>query len=221
LPSPANGGHTTCARNLAHHPFLCTLRHILHPVSTSVLIFKYSYSLCKFLLVFVLGVRIFIYLYSFSIYYYSTAPTIISPGGSRCFILSQPQVSSMSIVDLFQILTFQESGYRVRGAFYVQTIVLILMSFSQQPGLDIVTSNFLTQITPISLIAATYFDPTIDVPYTLIASQFSVPFLVCRISSHNLPISFLKSSKRLKIVSRGWLLDLLLHTCMIMFNYKN
>jgi hypothetical protein len=112
------------------------------------------------------------------------------------------------------------SGIGVRGALYIQTAIMILLTcFKLQPD-DVFFSNLSIQITSAALIGAAYFDPTIDVPHTLVASQFSVLFSACRITYYDLPMLFLRYKAATKIVSQIWVLDILFRTGLTIFNYR-
>src|SRR5271155_1531665 len=112
------------------------------------------------------------------------------------------------------------SGIGVRGAFYIQAAIMVLLTcFKLQPD-DAFFSNLSIQITSAALIGAAYFDPTIDVPHTLVASQFSVLFSACRITYYDLPLRCLRSKAATKIVSQIWALDILFRTGLTIFNYR-
>ena len=67
---------------------------------------------------------------------------------------------------------------------------------------------------------AAYLDPTIDVRHTLIASQFTILFSICRLTSYDLPTSFLRTGGAIKIISQVWLLDIAFRTSLLAFNYS-
>src|SRR5437762_8029712 len=97
--------------------------------------------------------------------------------------------------------------------------MIVLATLKQLPQ-DILFSNISLQTTSLALICATYFDPNVDVPHTLVASHFSVLFSTCRISSYDILPSSLRSRTAFKTASRLWLLDLCFRTCLVLFNYK-
>ena len=66
------------------------------------------------------------------------------------------------------------SGIGVRGALYLQAAMMIILSMLKQRPSDILFSNLSSQTTALALICATYFDPKVDVPHTLVASHFSI-----------------------------------------------
>src|SRR5271170_903626 len=114
------------------------------------------------------------------------------------------------------------SGIGVRGAFYTQAVLLIFLSFfckgELRPG-DIVLSNLSIQVTSVALIGAAYFGSSIDVPHTLVTSQFAILFSSCRITTYDLPKPFLGDpTKGLKFASQAWLLDLVFRTLLLTFN---
>jgi hypothetical protein len=114
------------------------------------------------------------------------------------------------------------SGIGVRGAFYTQAILLIFFSVfckrELRPG-DIVLSNLSIQVTSAALIGAAYLDPFIDVPHTLVTSQFAILFSACRITTYDLCKPFPGDpTKGLKFASQAWLLDLVFRTLLLMFN---
>ena len=115
------------------------------------------------------------------------------------------------------------SGIGVRGAFYTQALFLILLSFFCEKKLrpaDIVFSNLSIQVTSAALIGAAYFDPTIDVPHTIITSQFAILFSVCRMTTYDLPKRFLRDpASGMKFASQAWLLDIVFRTLLLTFNY--
>ena len=114
------------------------------------------------------------------------------------------------------------SGIGVRGAFYTQALLLILLSFFCEKELrpaDIVFSNLSIQVSSAALIGAAYFDPTIDVPHTIITSQFAILFSVCRMTTYDLPKRFLRDpASGMKFASQAWLLDLVFRTLLLIFN---
>src|SRR5271155_5554874 len=114
------------------------------------------------------------------------------------------------------------SGVGVRGALYFQAAVMIVLSFSQlkKDPHEILFWNLSMQTTSLALISATYFDPTVDIVHTLVASQFSVLFSTCRITLYELPPSVLRSSVRSKSLSRLWILDTFFRTCLVAFNFQ-
>lgn len=114
------------------------------------------------------------------------------------------------------------SGIGVRGAFYTQAFILILLSFVCEKELrptDIVLSNLSIQVTSAALIGAAYLDPTIDVPHTIITSQFAILFSMCRMTTYDLPKRFFRNSANgIKFTSQAWLLDLVFRTLLLTFN---
>lgn len=108
------------------------------------------------------------------------------------------------------------SGVGVRSAFYAQAFGLILLSLFKDPN-SIFQSNLSIQVTSAALIGAAYFDPTIDVPHTIVASQFAVLFSACRTTTYDLPKSLLHE---LKIICQAWVLDIFFRTSLVIFNYS-
>jgi len=115
------------------------------------------------------------------------------------------------------------SGIGVRGAFYTQAFCLILLSFFCKKELrpaDVVLSNFSIQVTSAALMGAAYFDSTIDVPHTIITSQFAILFSVCRMTTYDIPKRFLRDpASGIKFASQAWLLDLVFRTLLLAFNF--
>src|SRR5277367_5467455 len=111
------------------------------------------------------------------------------------------------------------SGVGVRGALYMQAFVSIIMSLLPPDLGDVISTNVLIQVTSLSLVASAYFDSGIDVPHTLVASQFALLFSVVRITSYDLPLSRIRSEKELVVLSRMWLLDIFFRSCLAAFNY--
>ena len=111
------------------------------------------------------------------------------------------------------------SGIGVRGALYLQAAMMIILSMLKQRPSDILFSNLSSQTTALALICATYFDPKVDVPHTLVASHFSILFSTCRISSYDILPSTLRSRTAYKISSRLWALDIVFRTILVLFNY--
>src|SRR5437773_12519616 len=85
------------------------------------------------------------------------------------------------------------SGVGVRGALYLQAgITIILSCYAKRPE-EVQYTNLALQATSMAVIAATFFDPTVDVAHSLVASMFSVLFSSCRFTSYDLSTSFLRS----------------------------
>ena len=101
----------------------------------------------------------------------------------------------------------------------MQAFALIIMSLLPPELGDAINSNLLAQVTSLSLVASAYFDPGIDVPHTLVATQFSFLFSIVRITSYDLPLSLIRSESGKRIVSRMWLLDIFFRSCLVAFNY--
>jgi hypothetical protein len=83
------------------------------------------------------------------------------------------------------------SGIGVRGAFYIEAAILIILSGVGVRPEDFFVSNLATQITCVAFIGTAYLTLDIDVPHVLIACQFAVLFSTCRITSYDFPGSFL------------------------------
>jgi len=97
---------------------------------------------------------------------------------------------------------------------------MIVLSNLEMSSKKILASNLSLHSTSLALVSATYFDPTVDVPPTLIASMFSVLFSTYRITSYDLPLSFLCSKSALKVMSRASILDIFFRTCLVVFNLR-
>jgi hypothetical protein len=77
---------------------------------------------------------------------------------------------------------------------------------------------FVVQVAALSLIQAAYFDPSIDIPHTIIVSHFAVMMSACRSTSNSFSIRFLRSRKGIKTVSTVWILDLVFRPILLAFN---
>src|SRR5579859_2601138 len=111
------------------------------------------------------------------------------------------------------------SGIGVRGAFYTQAIILILLSINIRTE-DVFLSNLSIQITSAALLCAAWFSPTIDVPHTLVASQFAVMLSACRITPYDLPPRVLRTREGMILTARMTLLDILFRTGLVLFNLR-
>lgn len=113
------------------------------------------------------------------------------------------------------------SGIGVRGALYLQAVLTLLLSMiDRKHPREILFSNISMQATSLALILAAFFDPTIDVQHTLVASMFAVMFSTCRMTSYDLSASFVNSLAGLKTLSRLWLCDLFFRVPLLIFNYR-
>src|SRR5947207_15672857 len=92
------------------------------------------------------------------------------------------------------------SGIGIRGAFYMQAAIMIFLHFFQIRPKDIFFSNLSIQVTSAALIGAVYFDSTVDVTHTLVASQFAILFSCCRFTSYDLPTSVLRTKVTIKVI---------------------
>ena len=111
------------------------------------------------------------------------------------------------------------SGIGVRVALYLQALIMITLSqFNNKPH-EIVLSNLSLQIPALALISSAYFDTAIDVPHTLIASQFPTLFSACRISIYDLPVNYLTSRSSVRITSRIAVVDIVFRWFLVLFNY--
>ena len=111
------------------------------------------------------------------------------------------------------------SGIGVRIAFYVQAVIMTTLSRVSNKPHEILLSNLSVQITSLALISSAYFDTAIDVPHTLIASQFSILFSACRLSVYDLPADCLRSRHSMKVTSRIALVDIVYRWFLVLFNY--
>jgi hypothetical protein len=71
------------------------------------------------------------------------------------------------------------------------------------------STNILIQASALALIgiAATFFDPTVDVVHSTIAGMFAVLFNACRIPPYDLSPTFVRSRAALTtIMARIWLI---------------
>jgi hypothetical protein len=112
------------------------------------------------------------------------------------------------------------SGVGVRSTFYIQAVVLILLSLLKVEPKSLFLSNLSIQVTSAALIGAVYFDPTVDVPHTILASQFVVLFSACRSTTYDLPSSILRDRNSIKTICQAWVLDIFFRTTLLIFNYS-
>lgn len=106
------------------------------------------------------------------------------------------------------------SGIGVRVTLYATGAIMLVLSCLQLDPLELLLSNLSIQATSLALILATIFDPTVDVPHTIIASMFSVLFSACRITPYDLKLSRVG----LKTMSQVWIADCFFRTFLIGFN---
>jgi hypothetical protein len=108
------------------------------------------------------------------------------------------------------------SGIGVRGAFYTQAALSVLILLFGVSADGILLSNLSIQISCSALILSAYLDNSIDVPHTIIASQFAALLSACRITSYDVP----PGPHRLKILSQIWLIDLVCRPLLLAFNFQ-
>jgi hypothetical protein len=106
------------------------------------------------------------------------------------------------------------SGIGVRGAFYAQAFFSILVLLFGIPPEAVLLSNFALQVSSMALIISAWLDNKIDVPHTIIASQFAVLLSACRVTSYDIPTG----PHRLKVMAQIWLLDLVCRPPLLAFN---
>jgi len=114
------------------------------------------------------------------------------------------------------------SGIGIRIAFYLQAFCSIIQiwNVTQSSPTDIVLTNLSLQVAGLSLIVAAYFDGTIDVRHTIIASHLAVMMSVCRSTSNGLRLSFLRSRRVLQTLVGIMVLDLLHRPFILWFNWN-
>ena len=118
------------------------------------------------------------------------------------------------------------SGIGVRIAFYLQALCSIILGIgeirnvTQSSPSDIVLTNLSLQVAGLSLPVAAYFDGTIDVPHTIIASHLAVMMSVCRSTSNGLRLSFLRSRRGLRTLVGIMVPDLLHRPFILWFNWN-
>jgi hypothetical protein len=110
------------------------------------------------------------------------------------------------------------SGIGVRIALYLQALFSILLGFGEKSATDVILTNISLQVAGLSLIQAAYFDPSIDIPHTIIVSHFAVMMSACRSTSNAFSIRFLRSREGIKTVSLVWILDLVFRPFLLAFN---
>jgi len=118
------------------------------------------------------------------------------------------------------------SGIGVRIAFYLQALCSIILGIgeirnvTQSSPTDIVLTNLSLQVAGLSLLVAAYFDGTMDVPHTIIASHLAVMMSVCRSTSNGLRLSFLRSRRGLRTLVGIMVLNLLHRPIILWFNWN-
>jgi tetratricopeptide (TPR) repeat protein len=112
------------------------------------------------------------------------------------------------------------SGVGVRWALFTQAFITIILSRVASEPLEILLTTLSVQATSLAIVAATYFDPIVDVAHSVVASQFAVLFSICRIAPSDIPNSFPRTRASMKLVTRLWLLDLFFRICLISFNMQ-
>ena len=112
------------------------------------------------------------------------------------------------------------SGVGVRWALFLQAFTAIVLSALALEPFEILMTNICTQGTSLALIAATSFDPTVDVVHSIVASQFAVLLSSCRITTFDIPVSFPRIRRSMKLLSRLQFLDLVCRTCLLSFNMQ-
>lgn len=111
------------------------------------------------------------------------------------------------------------SGIGVRLAFYLQALIMITLSKLNNKPHEVFLSNLSIQIPALALISSAYFDTAIDVPHTVIASQFSILFSACRMSVYDLSVEYLSSRRSLKVTSRIAVVDVVFRWFLVLFNF--
>jgi len=103
------------------------------------------------------------------------------------------------------------SGVGVRWALLIQAVSTIILSMLPLESSEILFTSLTTQATSLSIIVATYFDPTVDVVHSVVASQFAVLLSMYRITPVNFPTSLPRTRASMKLPARLGLLDFFLH----------
>jgi len=112
------------------------------------------------------------------------------------------------------------SGVGVRWALFLQAFTAIVLSALALGPSEILMTNISTQGTSLALIAATYFDPTVDVVHAIVASQFAVLLSSCRITTFDIPTSFPRIRCSMKLISRLQVWDFVCRTSLLYFNTR-
>jgi hypothetical protein len=112
------------------------------------------------------------------------------------------------------------SGIGIRCALYIQAIFSLLLVFKIRTSTEIVFNNVSLQVAAIGLIAAAYFDETIDVPHTIMVSHLSVMMSSCRATVSSCSLGALRSSGKLsQAIFTIYLLDIIFCPIIMVFNY--
>jgi tetratricopeptide (TPR) repeat protein len=112
------------------------------------------------------------------------------------------------------------SGVGVRWALFLQAFTTIVLSALALEPSEILMTNISAQGTSLALIAATFFDPTVDIVHSIITSQFAVLFSISRITTLDIPVSLPRTRTSMKMFSRLQLFDLFFRTCLLSFNIQ-
>jgi hypothetical protein len=110
------------------------------------------------------------------------------------------------------------SGIGVRCALYLQAAFSIVLAWGKSAPHDVFAANVGLQAVSISLIAAAFFDPQIDVPHTIIVSHFAVLMSACRYSSNDFPAAFIQGPNGAKTAFGVWVIDILSRPILLLFN---
>ena len=102
----------------------------------------------------------------------------------------------------------------------VQGLFSILLGFRENSSREVIFANIALQAASLSMIVATYFDSTIDVPHSIIAGHFAIMMSICRSTPMDFGRDFLQSKAGLKMVTRIWLLDIIFRSIVLCFDYR-
>jgi hypothetical protein len=112
------------------------------------------------------------------------------------------------------------AGIVIRISLYLQGLFSILLGFRENSSREVIFANIALQAALLRMIVATYFDSTIDVPHSIIAGHFAVMMSICRSTPIDLGRYFLQSKAGLKTVTRIWLLDIVIRSILLCFDYR-
>lgn len=110
------------------------------------------------------------------------------------------------------------SGIGIRCAFYLQAIFSIVLSTGKNLPKDLFLANLSLLSTSLSIIAGVYFDSTIDVVHTIMASHLAVMLSACTTPASAYPSRVLQASEALKATIGVILLDLFFRPFLLAFN---
>ena len=111
------------------------------------------------------------------------------------------------------------SGIGVRDAFYLQAAIATLLTLFESTPTQVFLSNISLLGTSFAIIFSAYFDPTIDIPHAIIASQlaYMLSWGRYRFSSFGgLP----RRIKNIRMRWALWLFERAVNWVLISFNYR-